>query len=209
MATRSRSRDDTVPSGGGAAGGETDAGESNGGEAADGPPLQAAAIAVRSAVRLAVSADLDALVALEQAVFATDRMSRQSIRRFLSSPSAVVLVARTQDDLAGAAVLLVRNRSTVARLYSIAVDPRAAGRGVGPALLEAVESSAAARGATRIRLEVHEHNARAIARYHKAGYRQFGRHARYYEDQGDALRFEKMLAPPSDRGVAPVARPLP
>ena len=44
-----------------------------------------------------------------------------------------------------------------------------------------------------MRLEVHETNAAAIARYRKSGYRQFGCHAAYYGDGGDALRFEKPL----------------
>ena len=48
-----------------------------------------------------------------------------------------------------------------------------------------------------MRLEVHEHNGRAIARYEKSGYRLFGRHRRYYDDRGDALRFEKPLVPES------------
>jgi hypothetical protein len=29
----------------------------------------------------------------------------------------------------------------------------------------------------------------------QAGYHEFGRHTRYYEDGGDALRFEKRIAP--------------
>jgi hypothetical protein len=53
------------------------------------------------------------------------------------------------------------------------------------------------RGCGAIRLEVHETNAAAIARYRKTGYGEFGRHARYYEDGGDALRFEKRLTPAS------------
>ena len=36
-------------------------------------------------------------------------------------------------------------------------------------------------------------NAAAIARYRKAGYALFGRHAAYYADRGHALRFEKRL----------------
>jgi ribosomal protein S18 acetylase RimI-like enzyme len=44
-----------------------------------------------------------------------------------------------------------------------------------------------------MRLEVDEHNARAIARYQKSGYRLFGRYPRYYENHADALRFEKPL----------------
>src|SRR5262249_8143512 len=54
---------------------------------------------------------------------------------------------------------------------------------------------APARGAARLRLEVQAATAPAIALYRKAGYRQFGRHANYYADAGDALRFEKRLAP--------------
>jgi len=46
-----------------------------------------------------------------------------------------------------------------------------------------------------MRLEVHHTNHAAIARYRKSGYREFGRHRRYYEDGGDALRFEKRLMP--------------
>src|SRR5581483_4060300 len=80
-------------------------------------------------------------------------------------------------------------------LYSIAVAPHMGGRGLGAMLLKAAEDAALARDCRSIRLEVHETNAAAISRYRKSGYRQFGRHARYYEDGGDALRFEKRLAP--------------
>ena len=44
-------------------------------------------------VRKAERCDLDALVELEHRVFATDRLSRRSLQRFLKSPTAVVLVA--------------------------------------------------------------------------------------------------------------------
>ena len=81
----------------------------------------------------------------------------------------------------------------MARLYSIAVAPHLAGRGVGSMLLAAAEEAALARDCTSIRLEVHETNHAAISRYRKSGYREFGRHARYYDDGGDALRFEKRL----------------
>ena len=83
----------------------------------------------------------------------------------------------------------------VARLYSIAVAPQMGGRGVGAMLLAAAEAAALARDCRAMRLEVHETNHAAISRYRKSGYREFGRHARYYEDGGDALRFEKRLTP--------------
>jgi hypothetical protein len=46
-----------------------------------------------------------------------------------------------------------------------------------------------------MRLEVHVTNHAAISRYRKSGYREFARHRGYYEDGGDALRFEKRLVP--------------
>src|SRR5438128_5730389 len=51
-------------------------------------------------VRKAERADLDALMALEHRVFASDRLSRRSLRRLLASPSADVLVAQEGDHLA-------------------------------------------------------------------------------------------------------------
>ncbi|HWF94627.1 MAG TPA: peptidase C39 family protein [Xanthobacteraceae bacterium] len=146
-------------------------------------------------LRKAVPADLEALDALEHRVFATDHLSRRSLRHFLGAPTAEVIVAEHDGELAGTAIVLFRPRSSVARLYSIAVAPHKGGRGIGPMLLAAAEAVAVERGCGTIRLEVHETNATAIARYRKSGYREFGRHPRYYEDGGDALRFEKPLAP--------------
>jgi [ribosomal protein S18]-alanine N-acetyltransferase len=137
--------------------------------------------------------DLDALLALEQAVFNTDILSRRSFRRFLTSRSATVIVAEADGKLAGYVLVLYPPRSKLARLYSIAVAPHIGRRGVGPLLLAAAEQEAWRRGRRSLRLEVHEHNSRAIARYEKSGYRLFGRHRDYYDDRGDALRFEKSL----------------
>ena len=137
--------------------------------------------------------DLDALIALERAVFATDILSRRSFRRFLTAPGSTVLVAEAYGKLAGYALVLYPPRSRHARLYSIAVAPHIGRRGIGPLLLAAAEAAARRRGRRTMRLEVHEHNTRAIARYEKSGYRLFGRHRHYYDDRADALRFEKAL----------------
>jgi [ribosomal protein S18]-alanine N-acetyltransferase len=137
--------------------------------------------------------DLDALIALERAVFATDILSRRSFRRLLTAPGSTVLVAEADGRLAGYVLVLYPPRSSHARLYSIAVAPHIGRRGVGPLLLEAAEAAAQRRGRRTMRLEVHEHNTRAIARYEKSGYRPFGRHQHYYDDSADALRFEKVF----------------
>src|SRR5262245_56095285 len=172
-----------------------------GGETGILPPLLLVTMSPRLAhlpapgirVRKAARGDLDALVELEAPVFATDRLSRRSLRRFLASPSAEIVVAQLGERLAGTAIVLFRPRALVARLYSIAVAPHMGGRGVAPMLLAAAEAAALARGCRAIRLEVHVTNHAAISRYRKSGYREFGRLRKYYEDGGDALRFEKRL----------------
>ena len=137
--------------------------------------------------------DLDALVAIENAVFTTDILSRRSFRHFLASQKSSLIVAEEGGKLAGYALVLYPARAKLARLYSIAVAPHIASRGIGPLLLAEAEAAAARRRRRAMRLEVHEHNTRAIGRYEKSGYRLFGRHRRYYDDGGDALRFEKPL----------------
>jgi ribosomal protein S18 acetylase RimI-like enzyme len=144
-------------------------------------------------VRRAEPSDIDALVNLEHRVFATDRLSRRSLRHLLRSLTAEVLVAEEAGGLVGTAIVLFRAGSNLARLYSIAVAPDMEGRGIATTLLDAVEDQARARKRRAIRLEVHETNHAAISRYRKSGYREFGRIRRYYDDGGDALRFEKRL----------------
>jgi ribosomal-protein-alanine N-acetyltransferase len=145
-------------------------------------------------IRHGTPADLDALCWLENKVFETDRMSRRSLRRLLAAPSAVVLVAQSAAGIAGAALVLFRTDSAIARLYSLAVAPHHTGRGVASTLLAAAAKAARKRQCAVLRLEVHEKNLGAIKCYRKAGFHEFGRHLRYYEDKGHALRFEKRLA---------------
>ena len=81
-------------------------------------------------IRSSRPADLDALWELESRVFKTDRMSRRSLRRMLGSPSAVALVAEADGATVGAAIVLFRTNSRIARLYSLAVAPKHTGRGI-------------------------------------------------------------------------------
>jgi [ribosomal protein S18]-alanine N-acetyltransferase len=132
-------------------------------------------------VRVAKARDLDALAELEQRVFATDRLSRRSLRHFLQSPTAALVVAAGEGGhLAGTAIVLFRPRSALARLYSIAVAPAMSGRGVASLLLAKAETIARRRGCVAMRLEVHVKNHVAIARYRKEGYQEFGRLRCYY-----------------------------
>ena len=144
-------------------------------------------------LRPATGADLDALVDIETRAFDGDIISRRSLHRFLTASSATSVVAEFAGRIAGYALVLFRPNSAAARLYSIAVDPDVRGRGIGPALIAAAEAAALARDCVWLRLEVHENNTHAIARYRKAGFRQFGQRSDYYADGGTALLMEKRL----------------
>jgi ribosomal-protein-alanine acetyltransferase len=145
-------------------------------------------------VRDAVVCDLPRLVDIENQVFAGDRLTRRAFRHLLVRAHAINLVATSGGEVVGYVSVLLRRGSHYARIYSLAVDPRWQGRGVGGRLLEAAESRAAGRGCTFVRLEVRADNARAIGQYVRAGYGEIGIKPAYYDDGETALRFQKPLA---------------
>ena len=146
-------------------------------------------------IRNAEEADLDGLGALEARSFASDRLARRSLGRLLGRPSASLRVAAAKPGGAvhGYSLVLFRKGSSVARLYSIAVDGEHQGEGLGRRLLADAEGVAARRRQRVLRLEVREDNLPAIRLYERRGYRLIGRYARYYADAADALRYEKLL----------------
>lgn len=147
---------------------------------------------MQAEIRPARTADMGALVALENAAFETDRLSKTAFRRMMASPTASLLVADAEGGIAGYCAVLYRAGSAKARLYSLAVSP-ARGGGLGRALLAAGEEAALARGCVAVRLEVREDNPRAIMLYERNGYRPLARKPGYYADGMTALRYEKML----------------
>jgi ribosomal-protein-alanine acetyltransferase len=141
----------------------------------------------------ATLSDVDGLIRLEEASFRTDRISRQSFRRLVRSPSAICRIARAGNAITGYAVVLTRAGTTAARLYSIAVDKAWQGVGLAATLIADAERTARRRGMTRLRLEVREDNPIAIRLYEKLGFRQTGRRTEYYADKANAIRYEKRL----------------
>jgi [ribosomal protein S18]-alanine N-acetyltransferase len=144
-------------------------------------------------IRRARPSDLDALADLEVEAFASDRMSRRSISALVRSPSARVIVAQRGTEIVGAAVVLTRRGSRVARLYSLAVADRAARSGVGSRLLDVAEAAARAAGASTLRLEVRADNPRGIGFYEGKNFRLSARRENYYEDGVTALLYSRDL----------------
>ena len=103
-------------------------------------------------IRKATLADLDALMGLEERCFALDRISRRSFRHLLTRAHAETLVYEAEGRLRGYVLLLFRQSTPLARLYSIATDPEYRGRGVGEALVRASEQLVLDNEASVIRL---------------------------------------------------------
>jgi ribosomal protein S18 acetylase RimI-like enzyme len=150
-------------------------------------------------IELASPDDRRELCELENASFPGDRISARSWRALLASPSATVTLARevsasaSAGRIVGAAVLLQRAGTSVARLYSIAIAPQMRGRGVSAALLEDAAQRMRDAGAAVLRLETRNDNAAAQHLFARSGFVQRGRKPAYYEDGEDALLFQKSL----------------
>ena len=158
---------------------------------------------------MAQSRDLPALALVERAAFTADRISPASWRRLMHSETAQVFVLPdAADSPAGAAVLLYRRRSSVARLYSIAVDGSHCGHGGGSALLQECIDAARTRGCSVLRLETREDNLAAQAMFHRFGFEPLAPKLGYYADGATALRFEKPLWSPGAAGAFVVQAPF-
>lgn len=150
-------------------------------------------------IRRAEPGDLQALTALEQRCFASDRLSRRSFRHHLRGRHSALLVAEQGGQLLGYGLLLLLRGTRLARVYSLAVEPQARGQAIGEHLLKQLEEHALSRGRVFMRLEVAVNNAAAIGLYERCGYRRFGLYSDYYQDHQDALRLQKLLRAPREQ----------
>jgi len=136
---------------------------------------------------------IDDLLALEEACFQYDRISRRNLCNLLQSPSACCLGAYHRGELVGSLMLLFRKNTRSARIYSIAITPTFRGKGIGRGLLIRAERRARLRGCKRMRLEVRLDNGVAINLYEQLGYKDSQILSGYYEDGAHGMRYRKEL----------------
>jgi len=149
-------------------------------------------------IRKAVPADLDALLALENASFTTDLLSRRRLRHWISADNGILLVAEARPrpkppQLAGYILGFTRAGASTGRLYSLAIARAARGQGLATRLLQRAERQCRQLGCTSVRLEVAQGNHGAIALYDKLGYVKTTSIPGYYENGEDAWRMQKAL----------------
>jgi [ribosomal protein S18]-alanine N-acetyltransferase len=145
-------------------------------------------------LRPARLSDLDALLALENATFTSDLLSRQRMRHWIGADNGIFIVAVDKSGaLVGSSLAFTRRDSTSARIYSLAIAKKARGQGLGARLVRELEKRSRRAGFKRMHLEVAHGNDAAIGLYEKLGYTRVRSIPGFYEDGKDAWRMENVL----------------
>src|SRR3569833_2411526 len=155
-------------------------------------------------IRDATLDDPDAMEEVENRCFDSDRLSRSNYRYLLTKSNAETVSDEEGGVIRGNAMLMFNTGTSLARMYSLAVDPAQQRKGSASALLRASEDSARAHDAVTLRLEIRKDNAASIGLFKRHGYREFGIYTDYYEDHMDAVRFEKSLVQELEPAMARV-----
>ena len=135
-----------------------------------------------TALRPATADDLDAIMAIERAMFPEDAWSTSSMRAELAGPHGHYLVALGDADaIEGYAGLLAPAGAGQGDIQTIAVVEAARGRGVGRALMEALLAEAGRRGADEVFLEVRADNQPAQRLYASLGFERIAVRPHYYQ----------------------------
>ncbi|HWI31674.1 MAG TPA: ribosomal protein S18-alanine N-acetyltransferase [Microbacterium sp.] len=158
-------------------------------------------------IRPATGADLEPIMALENASFPADAWSGAMMREELASPHGHYIVLESAGRVVGYAGLRAPRGAADADIQTIAIAEAARGRGYGRALLGALLAEAVSRGVRDVFLEVRADNPVAHALYVSEGFAEVGRRPRYYQpDDVDAVVM-KLDVPGwvAARGAAPQA----
>lgn len=136
--------------------------------------------------------DIEPILGLEIACFSrTEEMfNRRQVLGLIANPRAIVVVAESKKRVLGWAAGLIHRhgQNYSGRLYAVAVHPDAQGKRIGQRMIERILRVLAMRGASRIFLEVHADNQKAINLYRKLGFTDRGYLADYYGPGHHGLR---------------------
>ncbi len=139
-------------------------------------------------IRTANPADLDAIMAIENASFPTDAWSSQAMAAELATDHSHYLVDEEAGAVVGYAGLRSVRGNPDADIQTIALLEARRGEGRGRAMLRGLLAEASARGAREVFLEVRADNPAAEALYLSEGFEEIGRRPRYYQpDDVDAI----------------------
>ena len=155
------------------------------------------------ALRRATADDLDAIMAIETAMFPTDAWSPELMAAEIIGPHGYYLVAQAEDGAVdGYAGLLAPQGSGQADIQTIAVVERARRRGLGRKLMLALLNEARAREATEVFLEVRADNPGARSLYESLGFAEIAVRPKYYQPDGVDAVIMRLAVPDAEGALA-------
>jgi ribosomal-protein-alanine N-acetyltransferase len=136
--------------------------------------------------RLMTVADIDQILVIEHAAFATPWSREAFLNEMVNNPYASYIVMQESEKIIGYCGLWVVLED--AHVTNIAILPEYRGKKLGEALLSQAMELTKALGAERLSLEVRVSNHVAQSLYRKLGFQNGGLRKKYYTDNGeDAL----------------------
>lgn len=141
-------------------------------------------------IRNMASYDLEAVLAIEQASYATP-WQMEHFEHEISSPHSFPFVAECNGIIVGYVCLM--SLFEEAQILDIAVAPEQRGRGVARMLMAHAVAVARKKDAEVLALEVRASNSSAITLYERCGFVRSGIRRKYYEGVDDAVLMELSL----------------
>lgn len=148
-------------------------------------------------IRQASLEDLDVLADIEHRAFLPNlytSLTKRHYRHLLTKGNADILIALLEGKPCGMAVLLYRKGSSLARFYSLSVDPDYQGKGVGTVLFSAAEKTAQQKNLKGMILEIRSDNIQLWERYKKLGYALSREVLDYYPDGQSCIKMKRLFS---------------
>lgn len=136
------------------------------------------------------SADLDAILTIEQASFSVP-WQREHFEHEMAAPYSFPFVAESSGSIVGYVCLM--SLFEEAQILDIAIDPAERGKGIARLLMDHAVAVAREKQAEVLALEVRSTNSSAITLYERCGFVRTGVRCKYYEGRDDAVLMEKCL----------------
>jgi ribosomal-protein-alanine N-acetyltransferase len=134
-------------------------------------------------------ADMDRVLEIESASFGKDAYDRKLFAEYQRKCGSLFLLAEGVRAIDGYSIVCISEKlgKLAASLESIAVDPRARGKGVASSLLKSTIRRLKLQGVQRMNLMVRRSNAVALQFFERRGFTAVRRAPGYYENGEEGL----------------------
>lgn len=144
-------------------------------------------------VRAATIQDINAIAALEQAVFGKEPYPALFFRQALDLWPQLLRVADDRHGVGGYALAAVAGEPATAWILSLGVHPSLRGKGLGTALMKGMLDAMRDSGVDCVRLTVHPENRSAISVYRQQGFKETARQSACSQADDPRLVMEHLL----------------